>query len=127
MNNGGISQLFIDVSPFPKGKKGIVRVQHDPDTLTVIADSFEDYLPMLMDKGYDFVARRILSKRSRDRHRTTSPADAAGSPPIAASSGKLKEDGKSTGKGRDSRTGKEKKQEVTACAMTSCSQTTPSL
>ena len=56
MNNGGGSQLFIDFSPSGKGKKGqIIRFLHDPDTLTVIADSFNEYLQMLIDKKYDFV------------------------------------------------------------------------
>lgn len=61
MNNGGTSQLFIDFSPSEKGKKGqIVRFVHDPDEFTVIADSFEDYLNMLMDKGYDFINEEYL-------------------------------------------------------------------
>jgi hypothetical protein len=55
MNNGGTSQLFIDFSPSEKGKKGqIVRFLHDPDEFTVIADSFEDYLKMLIDNEYAF-------------------------------------------------------------------------
>lgn len=57
MNNGGSSQLFIDFSPSPKGKKGqIVRYLHDPDELEVIADSFENYLQMLMKWDYDFLS-----------------------------------------------------------------------
>jgi len=56
MNNGGTSQLFIDFSPSEKGKKGqVVRFLHDPDEFCVIADSFEDYLKMLMDSEYDFI------------------------------------------------------------------------
>lgn len=56
MNNGGGSQLFIDFSPSAKGKKGqVIRFLHDPDTLTVIADSFDEYLQMLINKKYDFV------------------------------------------------------------------------
>ncbi len=56
MNNGGTSQLFIDFSPSHKGVKGqIVRFLHDPDELMVIADSFDEYLQMLMDKEYDFI------------------------------------------------------------------------
>lgn len=56
MNNGGTSQLFIDFSPSPKGKMGqILRYLHDPDELVIIADSFDAYLQMLMDKEYDFI------------------------------------------------------------------------
>ncbi len=56
MNNGGTSQLFIDFSPSEKGKKGqVLRYLHDPDELVVIADSFDAYLQMLMDNGYDFI------------------------------------------------------------------------
>lgn len=56
MNNGGTSQLFIDFSPSEKGIKGqIVRYLHDPDELKVIADSFEDYLNMLINKEFDFI------------------------------------------------------------------------
>ncbi|WP_299779030.1 SMI1/KNR4 family protein [uncultured Formosa sp.] len=56
MNNGGTSQLFIDFSPSEKGTKGqVVRFLHDPDEFKVIADSFEDYLQMLMDKKMDFI------------------------------------------------------------------------
>lgn len=61
MNNGGTSQLFIDLSPSEKGTKGqIVRFVHDPDELSVIAGSFEEYLNMLMDKGYDFINEEFL-------------------------------------------------------------------
>ncbi len=56
MNNGGTSQLFIDFSPSDKGVCGqIVRFLHDPDELEVIADSFDEYLQMLMEDGYDFI------------------------------------------------------------------------
>ena len=56
MNNGGTSQLFIDFSPSAIGKVGqVVRFLHDPDEMVVIADSFDDYLKMLMDNEYCFV------------------------------------------------------------------------
>ncbi|MCI8690561.1 MAG: SMI1/KNR4 family protein [Oscillibacter sp.] len=56
MNNGGTSQLYIDFSPSETGRAGqIVRYVHDPDELTVIADSFDEYLQMLMDNEYDFI------------------------------------------------------------------------
>ncbi|MCM1258051.1 MAG: SMI1/KNR4 family protein [Roseburia sp.] len=56
MNNGGTSQLYIDFSPSPKGKKGqVVRYLHDPDEIVVIADSFDEYLQMLMENEYDFI------------------------------------------------------------------------
>ncbi len=61
MNNGGSSQLFIDFFPSSKGTKGqIVRYLHDPDEIEVIADSFDEYLQMLMDDGYDFITEDIL-------------------------------------------------------------------
>ena len=56
MNNGGTSQLFIDFSPSEKGKKGqVLRYLHDPDELVILADCFDEYLQMLMDKDYDFI------------------------------------------------------------------------
>ena len=56
MNNGGTSSLYIDFTPSGSGKNGqIVRYLHDPDEFAVIADSFDDYLNMLMDHGYDFI------------------------------------------------------------------------
>ena len=55
-NNGGSSQLFIDFSPSAKGKKGqVLRFLHDPDEMVVAADSFDEYLQMLMDNEYDFI------------------------------------------------------------------------
>lgn len=56
MNNGGTSQLFIDFSPSESGVKGqVVMFVHDPDELTVIADSFDEYLEMLIESGCDFI------------------------------------------------------------------------
>ena len=56
MNNGGTSQLFIDFTPSTSGKSGqIVRYVHDPDEIVVIADSFDDYLQMVMDEDYWFI------------------------------------------------------------------------
>lgn len=56
MNNGGTSQLFIDFSPSKKGKKGqVVRYLHDPDELVIVANSFDEYLQMLMEEEYDFI------------------------------------------------------------------------
>ena len=56
MNNGGTSQLFIDFSPSVTGKVGqVVRFLHDPDEMVVIANSFDDYLKMVMKNGYCFV------------------------------------------------------------------------
>ncbi len=61
MNNGGTSQLFIDFSPSPKGKSGqVIRFLHDPDSLIVIADSFEEYLNYLMANKYDFIDEETL-------------------------------------------------------------------
>lgn len=62
-NNGGTSQLFIDFSPSAKGIKGqIVRYLHDPDEIAVIADSFDYYLQMLMDSGYDFINEETMEE-----------------------------------------------------------------
>ncbi|MCL2387534.1 MAG: DUF1963 domain-containing protein [Defluviitaleaceae bacterium] len=56
MNNGGTSKLFIDFTPSGKGTVGqVVRYLHDPDELEVIADSFDEYLEMLIEKNYDFI------------------------------------------------------------------------
>ncbi len=56
MNNGGTSQLFIDFSPSEQGIKGqVVRFLHDPDEFKVIANSFDEYLNMLVEKGFDFI------------------------------------------------------------------------
>ena len=56
MNNWGTSMLFIDFTPSPSGKVGqVVRYIHDPDEINVIADSFDDYLQMLMDGEYAFI------------------------------------------------------------------------
>ena len=61
MNNGGTSQLFIDFSPSEKGAKGqIVRFLHDPDEFSVIAENFEEYLKMLIDKEYEFIIEDML-------------------------------------------------------------------
>lgn len=61
MNNGGTSQLFIDFSPSEKGVSGqIVRFLHDPDEIEVIADSFDEYLQMLMDNEYNFINEDIV-------------------------------------------------------------------
>ncbi|MBC7552965.1 MAG: SMI1/KNR4 family protein [Taibaiella sp.] len=56
MNNGGTSSIYIDFNPSDMGKKGqIVRFLHDPDNYKVIADSFDNYLRMLIDSNYSFV------------------------------------------------------------------------
>ena len=56
MNNGGSSSLFIDFTPAQGGKKGqILRFLHDPDSLDVIADSFDDFLKLVMQKKFAFV------------------------------------------------------------------------
>ncbi len=62
-NNGGTSQLFIDFSPSEKGKKGqVLRCLHDPDELVILADSFDEYLQMLMDNEYDFISEEKLEE-----------------------------------------------------------------
>lgn len=63
MNNGGTSQLFLDFSPSAKGTKGqVVRFLHDPDNFTVIADSFDAYLEMLMEYEYDFITEETIEE-----------------------------------------------------------------
>lgn len=58
VNNGGTSQLYIDFSPSAKGKKGqVLRYLHDPDELVIIADNFDEYLQMLINRGYDFITK----------------------------------------------------------------------
>ena len=57
MNNGGTSQLFIDFSPSENGTKGqIVRTLHDSDEISVIANSFDEYLQMLIDDNLNFIS-----------------------------------------------------------------------
>ena len=56
MNNGGSSSLYVDFTPSEKGKYGqIIRYVHDIDKLQVIADSFEEYLDMLVNMGMKFI------------------------------------------------------------------------
>ena len=61
------SQLYIDFSPSKKGRKGqIVRFLRERDELTVIADSFDEYLQMLMDKNYNFIiSEEELAKKRK--------------------------------------------------------------
>ena len=63
MNNGGTSTLYVDFTPSEKGKKGqIVRYLHDPDSFKVIADSFEEYLDMIIKSGFKFIYEDDFSK-----------------------------------------------------------------
>jgi len=63
-NNGGTSQLYIDFSPSEKGKKGqVLRYLHDSDEFVVIADSFDEYLQMLMDHDYDFITEEDIEEK----------------------------------------------------------------
>lgn len=56
MNNGGTSQFYIDFSPSEKGKYGqIVEFVHDPDEFNVIADSFDEFLQLLIDGDFKFI------------------------------------------------------------------------
>jgi hypothetical protein len=56
MNNGGTSQLFIDFTPSKDGKVGqVVRYLHDPDSMIVIANSFDEYLKQIIDSNYLFI------------------------------------------------------------------------
>ena len=61
MNNGGTSKLFIDFTPSESGTKGqIIRFLHDPDEVCVIADSFDEYLEMIMRQGFAFVDPELM-------------------------------------------------------------------
>ena len=63
VNNGGTSQLFLDFSPSAKGKKGqVLRFHHDPDELVIVADSFDEYLQMLIDQDYSFINEDTLEE-----------------------------------------------------------------
>ena len=56
MNNGGTSKLYIDFSPSDKGKNGqIIRMLHDLDSLEVIADSFDEFLDMIINDNFRFI------------------------------------------------------------------------
>lgn len=56
MNNGGSSRLYIDFNPSNEGVCGqIIRFLHDPDQYQVIADSFDEYLQVLIDGGFMFL------------------------------------------------------------------------
>lgn len=56
MNNGGTSKLYIDFSPSDKGKKGqIIRFLHDQDSLEVIAESFDEFLDMIIKNEFKFI------------------------------------------------------------------------
>ena len=59
MNNGGTSQLFIDLTPSSSGRKGqIIRYLHDPDSLEVIANSFDEYLNRQVKNGLKFISNQ---------------------------------------------------------------------
>ena len=63
MNNGGTSQLVLDFSPSGMGKKGqVLRFLHDPDELVIVADSFDEYLQMLIDQDYSFINEDTLEE-----------------------------------------------------------------
>ena len=54
---------MIDFTPSEKGKAGqIVRYIHDPDELTVIAESFDAYLEMLIENEYDFINEETIEE-----------------------------------------------------------------
>lgn len=56
MNNGGTSSLYIDFTPSEQGIKGqVIRYLHDPDELKVVANSFDEFLEMLIENGLPFI------------------------------------------------------------------------
>lgn len=58
-NGGATSQLFIDFTPSEKGKKGqVVRYLHDPNSMIVIADSFDQFLSQIINSNYTFIENK---------------------------------------------------------------------
>lgn len=56
MNNGGTSTLYIDFYPSDKGKVGqVIRILHDPDSLEVIANNFDEFLDMIIKNDFKFL------------------------------------------------------------------------
>ena len=69
MNNGGTSQLFIDFTPSKSGKVGqIVRYLHDPDSIVVIADSFDEFLDSIIKSNYTFLDDEIERSKEPKKH-----------------------------------------------------------
>ena len=65
MNNGGTSSLYIDFTPSASGTTGqVVRYLHDPDSIIVIANSFDHYLEMLISNNYEFINEETASDLS---------------------------------------------------------------
>ena len=63
INNGGLSALYIDMTPSSKGTVGqIVMFLHDPDTFMVIADSFDEYLEKIIDSDFRFINEQLLKE-----------------------------------------------------------------
>ena len=63
---GGSERLFVDFSPARGGRCGqIVSFLHDPDELVVLAESFDEYLEMLMERGYDFIDEEVVDALDR--------------------------------------------------------------
>lgn len=57
LNNGGTSRLYLDFHPAQGGTPGqVVRYLHDPDSYLVLADSFDEYLSLLLCSDYAFVS-----------------------------------------------------------------------
>ena len=55
MNNSKGS-LYIDFTPSSKGVFGqVIRYLHDPNELKVIADSFDEFLDMLIEEDFKFI------------------------------------------------------------------------
>lgn len=51
-----LSRLYIDFNPSNEGVCGqIIRFLHDPDQYQVIANSFDEYLQVLIDGGFMFL------------------------------------------------------------------------
>lgn len=60
LQEGRKSHLFIDLNPSKKGKVGqIVRYTREFGLLKVIANSFDEYLNMLIDNDYDFIDEEL--------------------------------------------------------------------
>lgn len=69
MNNGGTSQLFIDFTPSKTGKVGqIIRYLHDPDSIVVIADSFDEFLVQIINSNYKFIDGEMETNEWLKKH-----------------------------------------------------------
>ena len=61
VNNGGWSQLYIDMTPSEFGVKGqVVQFVHDEDRFKVIANSFNELLENIIKSDFNFLDEYII-------------------------------------------------------------------